>query len=135
MIGDMKHNPVLANQLKSKWEHHRRMADVYEAAWKAEVSEISGNGDQRKKKGEAQNAPKTIPNLSKDAEKSLAVNPSRDWLRKLLREHPGLGPSEIRRRADSENRTYNDSFPYTSLWKLKSKGELTEKDGKYFLKE
>jgi hypothetical protein len=131
---DMKHDPVLANQLKSKWEHHRRLAEIYEAAWKAEISELSSNGGGAKKE---------VAKLFQESEivsshsngHSKRINPKRDWLRATLRQHPNLKPAEIREQAKSEGLVYNRSFPYTSLFRLKAEGKVGEKDGKYFLKE
>lgn len=62
------------------------------------------------------------------------ANPGREWLRELFREHKeGLTPAQIREFALVDSLEFNESFPYTSLWKLKSRGELTERGGKYFL--
>jgi hypothetical protein len=130
----MKPNPVLANQLKAKWEHHRRMAEIYEAAWKAEISELPSNGGGAKKE---------VAKLFQESEiasghsngHSKRINPKRDWLRATLRRHPNLKPAQIREHAKSEGLVYNRSFPYTSLWRLKCEGKVDEKDGKYFLKE
>ena len=110
------------------------MAEIYEAAWKAEISELSSNGGGAKKEVAKLFQKSEIASGHSD-DQNERINPKRDWLRATLRQHPNLKPAEIREHAKSEGLFYNRSFPYTALFRLKAEGKVGEKDGKYFLKE
>jgi hypothetical protein len=55
------------------------------------------------------------------------------FVRKLIRESGkgGIAPREIKERAAAEDVPLGGNFPYTTLAKLKGKGEIQESGGKY----
>jgi hypothetical protein len=56
-----------------------------------------------------------------------------DFVRKLIRESGkgGIAPREIKKRAVAEDVPLGGNFPYTTLAKLKKRGEIQESGGKY----
>jgi hypothetical protein len=51
------------------------------------------------------------------------------------RPREGFTPREIRRRAEARAFRDRANFPYLQLWRLADRGEIVERDGRYYAPE
>ncbi len=76
---------------------------------------------------------KTVQDKAKQKQPTIAGRT--DYVRKLIRSSgaSGVTPKEIRQHAVSDKISIASNFPYTIAAKLRSKGEIREVGGKYYL--
>jgi len=111
-------NDALIRELEGRVEYHRSQVVSYERAIAA-------------LKRETNPAPTAtaVERSSRHYRKGAKI----EYLRELLaKQSAGIMASQMREQARKDGITVNAAFPYAMLKALKDKGEVFEKDGRYF---